>query len=305
LGATCLHAAADSGQVEVAKQLINVEAMDVNMQDDQGYTPLHLAVMGNHAKMATLLLALGAKVDIKDTAHQRTAEDEFHSSSNEELKKVFESFRPKLAAPGGNVQESKKPEIVKNDIKEDTTPTSPKSKGISRLFGGKKSERPNSATSNQSTSSSSLSKTKVEKKRKDNEERRKNESRDEARKREEEDRLIAEDRRREEERRRGEEDKKKDDDKLKEEQRKRHEEKRKKKKKKSDDVKKNAKLLKKSAKKKKEGLLLKRKFKMTLKKKKNEKEKKNKVKKLQQLWQSSRLQMLHPFWLKKKLPKLN
>jgi len=40
LGATCLHAAADSGQVEVAKQLMNVEQLDFDMQDEQGSPPL-------------------------------------------------------------------------------------------------------------------------------------------------------------------------------------------------------------------------------------------------------------------------
>jgi len=89
LGATCLHAAADSGHVEVGKQLMNVEQMDANMQDEQGYTPLHLAVMGNHLGFTRLLLALGANTTLEDKSHGRSPLDEAKLKSPE-MRKLFE-----------------------------------------------------------------------------------------------------------------------------------------------------------------------------------------------------------------------
>jgi len=71
---------------------MNVQVMDVDMQDDQGYTPLHLAVMANHVNMAKLLLALGASTQIKDKFHQRTPLDEAKTA---ELKQLFHLFAHK------------------------------------------------------------------------------------------------------------------------------------------------------------------------------------------------------------------
>jgi ankyrin repeat protein len=61
-GDTCLHIAALSGNVRAVALLIKA-GLDVNLQGDMGYTPLHYA--GNK-EVANLLLANGASKDIKN-----------------------------------------------------------------------------------------------------------------------------------------------------------------------------------------------------------------------------------------------
>jgi ankyrin repeat protein len=64
LGWTPLHVAAVTGQKDVAELLVANKA-DVNARDDDGATPLHLAVRG-HKDMAALLLADKADVNAAD-----------------------------------------------------------------------------------------------------------------------------------------------------------------------------------------------------------------------------------------------
>ena len=66
-GRTLLHVAADSGQKEVLQHLLNLVHPSVDVRDDDGNTPLHLAVLNNHVEVADLLLASGANSMIQNS----------------------------------------------------------------------------------------------------------------------------------------------------------------------------------------------------------------------------------------------
>ena len=65
-GRTLLHVAADSGQKEVLQHLLDLVHPSVDVRDDDGNTPLHLAVLNNHVEVADLLLASGANSVIQN-----------------------------------------------------------------------------------------------------------------------------------------------------------------------------------------------------------------------------------------------
>jgi len=182
LGATCLHAAADSGQINVAKQLINVEAMDYNMQDEQGYTPLHLAVMSGHEKMAILLLGLGAKVDIPDFA-KRTVMDEVKVNPHK-FQTFLNSIKPISPLPVIESDSSSSTKIITNQ--------SPKAnKGnslVSKFFGRKDSKEIDPKTNPKILKPSSQKKENNENKNNENKnnENKTNENKNEIKKQEEE-----------------------------------------------------------------------------------------------------------------------
>ncbi len=58
---TPLHVAAITGQVEIARNLIEFGHVDVNAEDIHGWTPLHHAVVIKNARMINLLQKYGAK----------------------------------------------------------------------------------------------------------------------------------------------------------------------------------------------------------------------------------------------------
>jgi ankyrin repeat protein len=62
---TPLHEAADNGDYDMAKVLVDYRA-DVNAKGKGGRTPLHLAVMYDQRDIVELLLANGADVNAKD-----------------------------------------------------------------------------------------------------------------------------------------------------------------------------------------------------------------------------------------------
>jgi ankyrin repeat protein len=64
---TALHTAARYGQVEIVRMLIDAGS-DVNLQNDRGCTPLHLAAFIHMGKtdIARMLIDAGARKDIQD-----------------------------------------------------------------------------------------------------------------------------------------------------------------------------------------------------------------------------------------------
>ena len=63
-GQSALHAAARTGHIELAKLLLmNGGSSQINCQDDNGYTPLHEAVMRRQISMVELLLEVGSNVN--------------------------------------------------------------------------------------------------------------------------------------------------------------------------------------------------------------------------------------------------
>lgn len=57
--------AAENGDLEKLKELLNANPSLLECRDKDGYTPLHRACYGNHVQVVQHLLELGAKVDVK------------------------------------------------------------------------------------------------------------------------------------------------------------------------------------------------------------------------------------------------
>jgi ankyrin repeat protein len=66
---TPLHVAADLGDIEKAKILLEFRA-DINAQTSDGATPLFFAAFGNHRPFCDLLLAKGARLDVYSACAQ-------------------------------------------------------------------------------------------------------------------------------------------------------------------------------------------------------------------------------------------
>ncbi|XP_013383238.1 trithorax group protein osa isoform X2 [Lingula anatina] len=71
-GRTVLHLAAQNGQAEVTKVLINA-GCDINAVDSLGGTPLHRAAAQGHVEVVTLLLEEGCAYDRQEDVHGNTA----------------------------------------------------------------------------------------------------------------------------------------------------------------------------------------------------------------------------------------
>ncbi|KAB1280182.1 Histone-lysine N-methyltransferase EHMT1 [Camelus dromedarius] len=65
-GSTCLHLAAKKGHYEVVQYLLSNGQMDVNCQDDGGWTPMIWATEYKHVDLVKLLLSKGSDINIRD-----------------------------------------------------------------------------------------------------------------------------------------------------------------------------------------------------------------------------------------------
>lgn len=63
---TLLHDAAQQGNLEAVKRLLDKEKISVDCQNNSGNTPLHLAVRNYHTDVIEVLLAHGANVNLQD-----------------------------------------------------------------------------------------------------------------------------------------------------------------------------------------------------------------------------------------------
>ncbi|SPR04237.1 ankyrin repeat domain-containing protein [Orientia tsutsugamushi] len=66
---TLLHDAAQQGNLEAVKRLLDEEKISVDCQNNSGNTPLHLAVRNYHNDVIEVLLAHGANVNLQDRHH--------------------------------------------------------------------------------------------------------------------------------------------------------------------------------------------------------------------------------------------
>ncbi|NXX97576.1 EHMT1 methyltransferase, partial [Centropus bengalensis] len=65
-GSTCLHLAAKKGHYDIVQYLLSNGKMDVNCQDDGGWTPMIWATEYKHIELVKLLLAKGSDINIRD-----------------------------------------------------------------------------------------------------------------------------------------------------------------------------------------------------------------------------------------------
>lgn len=61
-----LHSAVKAGNDALVKWLLDEKSADVQAYDDQGFTPLHMAITHNNGKIASLLVRHGADVNAQD-----------------------------------------------------------------------------------------------------------------------------------------------------------------------------------------------------------------------------------------------
>uniref|UniRef100_A0A8C9VE50 Euchromatic histone-lysine N-methyltransferase 1b n=1 Tax=Scleropages formosus TaxID=113540 RepID=A0A8C9VE50_SCLFO len=65
-GSTCLHLAAKIGHYDIVKHLLDTESIDINCQDDGGWTAMIWATEYKHVDEVKLLLSRGADINIRD-----------------------------------------------------------------------------------------------------------------------------------------------------------------------------------------------------------------------------------------------
>ncbi|MEI8018606.1 MAG: ankyrin repeat domain-containing protein [Schlesneria sp.] len=86
---TDLMKAAHLGQISWAEQLIN-QGADINAQDEQGATALHIAALCEDVPMCELLLRNGADPEIRDSGHA-TCDD--YALNNVDICNLIQEFR--------------------------------------------------------------------------------------------------------------------------------------------------------------------------------------------------------------------
>ncbi|KAG9337338.1 hypothetical protein JZ751_028906 [Albula glossodonta] len=65
-GSTCLHLAAKIGHFEIVEHLLSTGSIDINCQDDGGWTAMIWATEYKHVEQVKLLLSRGADINIRD-----------------------------------------------------------------------------------------------------------------------------------------------------------------------------------------------------------------------------------------------
>ena len=103
--------AAEYGNIETIKHHL-ANGTDVNVQDFDGWTPLHWAAMEGHKKIAELLIANGADVNLKDnlgwtalliTDHKKIAELLIANGADVNLKNMDGNTPLQYAAMAGQI----------------------------------------------------------------------------------------------------------------------------------------------------------------------------------------------------------
>lgn len=87
-GKSALHAAAERGNAEYIKILLERGA-DINIQNEEGYTPLMKAIYRENPETVKLLLDNGADVNIKTN----NGETVFDMYSTPEVEAVLEAYK--------------------------------------------------------------------------------------------------------------------------------------------------------------------------------------------------------------------
>mmetsp|Transcript_33803 Transcript_33803/g.81958 ORF Transcript_33803/g.81958 Transcript_33803/m.81958 type:complete len:357 (+) Transcript_33803:516-1586(+) len=87
MGQTALHLASDHGFEDLAKLLVEKKA-SVNLQDEDGYTPLHYAVVCERVPLIKLLVDSGADLDLENT-EGKSAIDFAEDAEKDEINEIL------------------------------------------------------------------------------------------------------------------------------------------------------------------------------------------------------------------------
>ena len=66
-GKSSLHYCADNLETQCAEMLLMRDESLIHIQDEQGFTPLHMAVIGGNVPLLKLLVRKGADVNVLDS----------------------------------------------------------------------------------------------------------------------------------------------------------------------------------------------------------------------------------------------
>lgn len=77
-----LHVAAANGYTEVLQFMFAQEGLDLNIQDNEGWTPLHAAVCWGQKEAMRMLVEKGANMDAKNLRGETPYGKFEHSPSN-------------------------------------------------------------------------------------------------------------------------------------------------------------------------------------------------------------------------------
>lgn len=80
-----LFEACKSGRTDVVKQLLEDHEAEIDVVDDEGNTPLHVACIGEHVDCVRALLRLKCKVDVKNIEEKLSYE-----YGNSEIQRAFQ-----------------------------------------------------------------------------------------------------------------------------------------------------------------------------------------------------------------------
>ncbi len=103
-----LFAAVEKGNIEGAKNALSLGA-DINAQDEDGWTPLHIAAIKANKVLANLLVESGAKPDIKDNFGRVPLD-----YGGEEMKESIRSALEKIKAMDRELEEDGNSFAIKN-----------------------------------------------------------------------------------------------------------------------------------------------------------------------------------------------
>ncbi|WP_425384372.1 ankyrin repeat domain-containing protein [Wolbachia endosymbiont (group B) of Eupithecia inturbata] len=93
-GNTPLHVAVSKEHQDIVELLLNASGIDVNIQNNQGNTPLHIAISKGNEELVRLLLSKGAKINIKNK-DDKTPLDNAKQSNKEKIIKTLEEHLKK------------------------------------------------------------------------------------------------------------------------------------------------------------------------------------------------------------------
>lgn len=99
-----LHISSDTGNELIQKYILSYKEININKQDKNGQTPMHIAILGNKDKITRKLMQRKADIKIEDFLQKKSCEVYANESENRKIKDLFKKrniceilfIRPKI-----------------------------------------------------------------------------------------------------------------------------------------------------------------------------------------------------------------